>query len=192
MIKDQIKASIEVKQRILEDQELLDQIQEVAERCITAYQNGGKTLLAGNGGSAADAQHISAELVNRFYFNRPGIPSIALTTDSSIMTSIGNDFGFDQLFSRQVEVQGNAGDLFIAISTSGNSVNLIEAVIKAKQKGLITVGLTGETGGKMADQCDFCLKVPSTETPRIQEAHILIGHIICYLIEKKLFGHLNR
>lgn len=192
MIKSQIEASIEVKQRILEDQELMDQIQAVADKCIETYKNGGKTLLAGNGGSAADAQHIAAELVNRFYFNRPGIPSIALTTDSSIMTSIGNDFGFDQLFSRQIEAQGNEGDVFFAISTSGNSQNLMNGLVKAKEKGITTVGLTGQTGGKMAELCDYCLKVPSSETPRIQESHILIGHIICYLIEENLFGHLNK
>lgn len=191
MIINHITESINVKQRILNDKDVLNQIQQVADLCIQVYKKGGKTLLAGNGGSAADAQHIAGELVNRFYFHRPGIPSIALTTDSSIVTSIGNDYGFDQVFSRQMEAMGNKGDVFIAISTSGNSKNLIKAIKVAKEKGLTTVGLTGGTGGQMAELCDYCIKVPSTETPRIQESHILIGHILCYLIEENLFGHLK-
>jgi len=191
MISKQIKESIEVKTRLLEDKSMLELINAVAQRCTEVYNSDKKTLLAGNGGSAADAQHIAGEFVSRFYFDRPGLPSIALTTDTSILTAIGNDYGFERLFSRQIEAHGNEGDMFIAISTSGNSKNLIEALKAAKKKKLITVGLTGQTGGEMVAFCDYCIKVPSTETPRIQESHILIGHIICAIVEENLFGHLK-
>lgn len=187
-ISNQIKKSIDVKQKLLDSQELMDLIQEVALKCVEVYKNGNKTLIAGNGGSAADAQHIAGEFVSRFYFDRPGLASIALTTDTSIMTAIGNDYGYEKLFSRQVQANGVAGDMFIGISTSGNSVNVIEALKECKKKGIITVGLTGEKGGKMAEYCDYCIKVPSNETPRIQEAHILIGHIICAVVEEAIFG----
>jgi D-sedoheptulose 7-phosphate isomerase len=163
-------------------------ILEVSGKAVEVYRNGNKTLIAGNGGSAADAQHIAGEFVSRFYFDRPGIPSIALTTDTSILTAIGNDYGYEKLFSRQIEANGVKGDMFIGISTSGNSKNIIEALNACKEKGIITVGLTGETGGKMATLCDYCIKVPSNETPRIQESHILIGHIICAVVEEALFG----
>lgn len=191
MISKQIKESIEVKTRLLEDKSILELINSVAQKCTEVYNTGKKTLLAGNGGSAADAQHIAGEFVSRFYFDRPGLPSIALTTDTSILTAIGNDYGFERLFARQVEAHGIEGDMFFAISTSGNSKNLIEALKAAKKKKLITVGLTGQTGGEMAALCDYCIKVPSTETPRIQESHILIGHIICAIVEENLFGHLK-
>ena len=154
-------------------------------------RTGKKTLLAGNGGSAADAQHIAGEFVSKFYFDRPGIASIALTTDTSIITAIGNDYGYDKLFSRQIQAQGSAGDVFIGISTSGNSANLVEALRMCGQKGIKTIGLTGFTGGEMDSMCDLCIKVPSGETPRIQESHILIGHIICCIVEEKLFGDLK-
>lgn len=133
-------------------------------------------------------QHIAGEFVSRFYFDRPGLASIALTTDSSILTAIGNDYGFERLFSRQVEANGVKGDMFIGISTSGNSKNIIEALKTCKENGIVTVGLTGASGGEMAALCDYCIKVPSQETPRIQEAHILIGHIICSVVEEELFG----
>jgi len=187
-IEGQLSESIKTKEKILHDEELINLINSVAEKCTEAYRNHNKTLLGGNGGSAADAQHIAGEFVSRFYFDRPGIPSIALTTDTSILTAIGNDYGYEQLFARQIQAQGNSGDVFFAISTSGNSKNLLEALKIAKEKGIITVGLTGETGGAMAELCDFCIKVPSKETPRIQEAHITIGHIICSIVEEKLFG----
>jgi len=187
-ISNQVKKSIDVKQKLLDSQELMDLIQEVALKCVEVYKNGNKTLIAGNGGSAADAQHIAGEFVSRFYFDRPGLASIALTTDTSIMTAIGNDYGYERLFSRQVQANGVAGDMFIGISTSGNSANVIEALKECKKKGIITVGLTGEKGGKMAEYCDYCIKVPSNETPRIQEAHILIGHIICAVVEEAIFG----
>ena len=187
-ISNQVKKSIDVKQKLLDSQELMDLIQEVALKCVEVYKNGNKTLIAGNGGSAADAQHIAGEFVSRFYFDRPGLASMALTTDTSIMTAIGNDYGYEKLFSRQVQANGIKGDMFIGISTSGNSANVIEALKECKEKGIITVGLTGEKGGKMAEMCDFCIKVPSNETPRVQEAHILIGHIICAVVEEAIFG----
>lgn len=148
-------------------------------------------MLAGNGGSAGDAQHIARELVNRFYFDRLGIPSIALTIDTSVLTAIGNDYGFEKIFSRQVQAQGNVGDVFIGISTSGNSADVIDAIKVCKAHGITSIGLTGQTGGEMDGLCDICLKVPSTETPRIQESHIMIGHILCCLVEDSLFGHVK-
>ena len=190
-IESQIKASIAAKNAVLGDVVLLAEIERVAALLIDAYKNNKKTLLAGNGGSAADAQHIAGELVARFHFHRPGLPSIALTTDSSIITAIGNDYGFEHLFARQVEAMGNEGDVFIGISTSGNSPNIIKALEACKEKGIYTVGMTGASGGKMAALCDYCIKVPSNETPRIQEVHILVGHILCYLVEDTLFSHLK-
>ncbi len=187
-ISNQVAKSIDVKQKLLDSQELMDLIQEVALKCVEVYRNGNKTLIAGNGGSAADAQHIAGEFVSRFYFDRPGLASVALTTDTSIMTAIGNDYGYEKLFSRQVQANGIEGDMFIGISTSGNSANVVEALKECKEKGIITVGLTGEKGGLMAEMCDFCIKVPSNETPRVQEAHILIGHIICAVVEEAIFG----
>lgn len=190
-ITTQIQASVDIKQSMLNDQILLDKIHSAAEILIAAYKDGKKTLLAGNGGSAADAQHIAGEFVSRFYFDRPGLPSLALSTDTSILTAIGNDYGYDKLFARQVQAQGSFGDVFIGISTSGNSTNVIEALKICKASGIKTIGFTGESGGKMADLCDICIKVPSSETPRIQECHILIGHILCYLVEDEIFGHLK-
>jgi len=190
-IADQIRASISTKQAILSDKGLMRNIAAAAQMIVDAYEQGKKTLLAGNGGSAADAQHIAGEFVSKFYFDRPGIASIALTTDTSIITAIGNDYGYDKLFSRQIQAQGSAGDVFIGISTSGNSANLVEALRMCGQKGIKTIGLTGFTGGKMDSMCDLCIKVPSGETPRIQESHILIGHIICCIVEEKLFGDLK-
>lgn len=187
-IKDQISKSLEVKNGILSDEKMISQIEEISKIIINAYKSGNKVLIAGNGGSAADAQHIAAEFVSRFYFDRPALSAIALTTDTSILTAIGNDYGFEKLFSRQVEANGNKGDVFIGISTSANSPNIIEALKTAKAKGLITVGLANKTGGKMAQYCDICIKVPSTQTPRIQESHSLIAHIICAIVEKELFG----
>ena len=187
-IKDQIKKSYETKQAIYENEDLLDKIEEVAQKCIDLYRTDKKTMLAGNGGSAADAQHIAAELVGRYGFDRPSIPSLALTTDTSNLTAIGNDYGYEQVFSRQLEGMGQEGDIFIGISTSGNSVNIIKAFESAKKKNIMTVALTGRDGGEMAKMADIALIVPSNATPRIQESHILIGHIICDIIEKEIFG----
>ena len=187
-IKEQIKQSFQTKQAIYENEELLETIMQVAKACVEVYKNGKKTILAGNGGSAADAQHIAAELVGRYGFDRPSIPSLALTTDTSNLTAIGNDYGYDQVFSRQLDGMGQEGDLFFGISTSGNSKNVINAFEVAKKKGITTVALVGRDGGAMAKMADFAIVVPSNATPRIQESHILIGHIICDIIEKELFG----
>jgi len=187
-IKDQIKKSYETKQAIYANEALLNDIVSVAKLCVALYKTDKKTLLAGNGGSAADAQHIAAELVGRYGFDRPSIPSLALTTDTSNLTAIGNDYGYDFVFSRQLEGMGQKGDIFIGISTSGNSVNIINAFESAKKKGITTVALVGRDGGKMAEMADYSLIVPSNSTPRIQESHILIGHILCDIIEKEIFG----
>lgn len=188
LIKEQIAASIETKQKLLQESTLVEKIADVAQRCVALYKTGKKTLLAGNGGSAADAQHIAAELVGRYGFDRPSIPSIALTTDTSNLTAIGNDYGYDKVFSRQLEGMGSEGDLFIGISTSGNSQNIINAFEVAKAKGITTVALSGKDGGKMASIADVAIVVPSNTTARIQESHILIGHIICDMIEQSLFA----
>ena len=187
-IKDQIKKSFETKQTIYNDEALLNKIEEVAQKCVALYKTDKKTILAGNGGSAADAQHIAAELVGRYGFDRPSIPSLALTTDTSNLTAIGNDYGYDQVFSRQLAGMGQTGDIFFGISTSGNSQNIINAFEVAKEKGILSVALVGKDGGKMAKMADIALVVPSNSTPRIQESHILIGHIICDIIEKEIFG----
>ncbi|EAH5300369.1 D-sedoheptulose 7-phosphate isomerase [Campylobacter jejuni] len=187
-IKEHFTDSILVKEQILKDENLITLIKNASLEVIKAYRNGNKTLLAGNGGSAADAQHIAGEFVSRFYFDRPGIASIALTTDTSILTAIGNDYGYENLFARQVQAQGVKGDVFIGISTSGNSKNILKALEFCKQKEIISIGLSGASGGAMNELCDYCIKVPSTCTPRIQEAHILIGHIICAIVEEELFG----
>ncbi|EJQ2381344.1 D-sedoheptulose 7-phosphate isomerase [Campylobacter jejuni] len=187
-IKGHFADSILVKEQILKDENLITLIKNASLEVIKAYKNGNKTLLAGNGGSAADAQHIAGEFVSRFYFDRPGIASIALTTDTSILTAIGNDYGYENLFARQVQAQGVKGDVFIGISTSGNSKNILKALELCKQKEIISIGLSGASGGAMNELCDYYIKVPSTCTPRIQEAHILIGHIICAIVEEELFG----
>lgn len=184
----QIADSAATKQAILENEGLIEVIANVAKACVDVYRNGKKTLLAGNGGSAADAQHIAAELVGRYGFDRPSIPSLALTTDSSNLTAIGNDYGYDKVFSRQLEGMAQEGDLFIGISTSGNSQNVINAFESASARGVTTVAMVGRDGGKMAQMADYAIIVPSNATPRIQESHILIGHILCDIIEKELFG----
>lgn len=187
-IKEHIADSIKVKDELLNNNFLIELIKKAALEVLNAYKNNKKTLLAGNGGSAADAQHIAGEFVSRFYFDRPGIPSIALTTDTSILTAIGNDYGYENLFSRQIQANGIAGDIFIAISTSGNSKNILKALEVCKEKDIKTIGLTGSDGGLMNNLCDIIIKVPSNCTPRIQESHILIGHIICAIVEEEMFG----
>jgi D-sedoheptulose 7-phosphate isomerase len=183
----QIKESRDVKQRILDNSACLQSLQSACDLAFSCYKGGGKLLIAGNGGSAADAQHIAGELVGRFFFDRPSLPAIALTTDSSIITAIGNDYGYEYLFSRQIEGNGQQGDVFLAITTSGNSPNILEGIAAAKKKNMQVIGLTGEKGGEMADLCDVCIKIPSTVTPRIQEGHILVGHLLCDFIEKSMF-----
>lgn len=184
----QMAESISVKQAILESPEILAQVEDVAKCCIDAYRRGNKVLVAGNGGSAADAQHIAGELVSRFYFDRPGLAAMALTTDSSILTSVSNDYGYEKLFARQIQANAVAGDVFIGMSTSGNSANIVQALEQCRELGVVGVGLTGSKACKMDELCDFCIKVPSSETPRVQESHMLIGHIICAIIEKTLFA----
>ena len=179
--------SIRVKQAILADEELLQLIQDVAACCIQALRDGNKVLLAGNGGSAADAQHIAAELVGRFEVERRGLPAYAMNTNASSLTAIANDFHYDNVFSRQLEALAKPGDVFFGFSTSGNSPNIVKAVEQAVSMGVIAVGLTGESGGAMDKLCNICLKVPEKNTARVQESHITMGHIICALIEQEMF-----
>jgi len=176
--------SAQLKQQVA--QVLGPQIQQAINMIVAALRQGGKVALCGNGGSAADAQHIAGELVGRFKRERQGLAAIAFTTDTSILTAVGNDYGFDNIFARQVEALLGAGDVLIAISTSGNAPNVIKAAQTAADQGVKTIGLTGADGGQLAGEVDLCLQVPSTEPPRIQEVHITIGHIICELVEEAL------
>jgi len=182
-----IHASIAAKQQLARNDETILTIAAVSEALVAAFRRSNKVLLFGNGGSAADAQHIAAEFVGRFAFDRPALPALALSVNASCLTAIGNDYGFDQVFSRQIEALGRSGDAAIGISTSGNSPNVVQALSAARQAGMLTVGLTGCTGGKIKQIVDHCICVPSNETPRIQECHILIGHIISELVEEALF-----
>ena len=188
IIEEYLRKSVELKSEILNDLSLLTTIREISLAIIKAYRNRKKLILFGNGGSAADAQHIAAELVNRFELERMALPAIALTTDTSILTSIANDYDYSKVFARQAEALAEEGDVVIGISTSGTSLSVIKGIEVAREKGAKTIGLTGKNGGELAKIVDLVLKVPSNDTPRIQEAHITILHIICYLIEKKLFG----
>ncbi len=186
-ITEAINESIQTKQRILSDPVLIKAIHDVAETCMEAFCEGNKVLFCGNGGSAADAQHLAAEFSGRFSYDRDPLPSEALHVNSSYLTAVANDYSFDEVYSRVLKGTGVEGDVLVAISTSGNSQNIIRALEAARGMGIITVGMTGQTGGKMKDLCDFLINVPSTETPRIQEAHIMIGHIICEYVESTLF-----
>lgn len=186
-IKEYIKNSISTKQAILEDDGLLSEIEKAANVIIDAYKKGNKVLTAGNGGSAGDAQHIAGELVSKFNFDRPALSAISLTTDTFILTAASNDYGYEKSFSRQVQAHGQKGDVFIAISTSGNSKNILFALEEAKKAGIITIGLTGSAVSKMCILCDYLIKVPSCETPIIQESHTMIGHVICAIVENSLF-----
>ena len=186
-VKAQVAESVRVKQAILADETLLEKIAAVAGIIVDAYKAGHKTMWAGNGGSAADAQHMAGELVNKFSFDRPGLAALSLSTDTSIITAVGNDYGFDRLFARQIEAQGCAGDVFIGISTSGKSRNLVEALGACRAKGITSVAVVGANPCPM-DDYDFVIHVPSVETPRIQECQTLIGHILCYIVEQELFG----
>lgn len=185
-------ASIVVKQNLLSSPVVVPTVARVSEILITALRQGNKIMLFGNGGSAADAQHIAAELVGRFAFDRPPLPALAFSVNSSCVTAIGNDYGFEQVFSRQLEALARPGDVAIGISTSGNSPNVIKAIMKAREMGLQTVGLTGNTGGNLKKIADYCICVPSDETPRIQECHILVGHILSELVEQEIFHEKSR
>ncbi len=182
-----IAQSVEVKTALLNDRRATSTIARIAELCAEAYQRGNKVIWAGNGGSAADAQHMAGEMVSKFYFDRPAIPSIALTTDTSIITAIGNDYGYHKVFSRQIQANAVRGDVFIGISTSGNSRNLVEALPVCRELGVTAVALVGGAPCSM-DDWDIVVKIPSTVTPRIQECQTLIGHIICCIVEDKLFA----
>ena len=169
------------------DAALLASVEAASKACIECIRSGGRVLLAGNGGSAADAQHIAGEFVSRFNFDRPGLSAIALTTDTSILTAIGNDYGYEQLFARQVQAHGGKGDVFIGYSTSGKSPNILKAFEEARARGLVCIGFTGNRGGPMRELCDHILEVPSSQTPKIQEGHLVLGHILCGLVESAIF-----
>ena len=186
-IQKHIRESVDAKTRLLEDENVLKLMDTVAQVMVDAYRAGHKTLWAGNGGSAADAQHMAGELVNKFSFDRPGLAALSLSTDTSIITAVGNDYGFERLFARQIEAQGCPGDVFIGISTSGKSPNLVNALQACRAKGITSVAIVGANPCPM-DDYDYVIHVPSTVTPRIQECQTLIGHILCYLVEQSLFA----
>lgn len=186
-IKKIIQASIDTKQQVLNNGTLLTTIEKVVGAVTTAFKNGNRVYFCGNGGSAADAQHLAAEFSGRFYTDRKALPAEALHCNTSYLTAVANDYGYDVVFSRMIDGIGQAGDVLIGLSTSGNSGNIIKAFDVAKEKQMITVAFTGETGGKMKDMADHLINVPSKDTPRIQESHIMIGHIICQLVEEKMF-----
>jgi D-sedoheptulose 7-phosphate isomerase len=186
-VREEILASAALMRSLADDRALCAAVQSVAEAAVATLRRCNKLLLCGNGGSAADAQHWAAELVSRFSYDRPGLAAVALTTDTSILTAIGNDYGYERLFARQVEALGVAGDMLIAISTSGRSPNVLAALRAARAKEIATIGLTGANGAEMAALCEVLLRVPSTLTPRIQECHEVIGHTLCMLIEQQMF-----
>jgi len=191
-VRKSIEASIAAHQELLSAAEVVAAVASVSELLTKALQQGRKVLLFGNGGSAADAQHIAAELVGRFAIERPALPALALSVNSSCVTAIGNDYGFDRVFARQIEALGTSGDVAIGISTSGNSPNVLQGLTVAKKAGLCTVALTGRTGGNLKNTVEYCICAPSDDTPRIQECHILIGHIISELVEQAIFHGQNR
>lgn len=187
LLQNRIKASIDLKQLVLNDQVLLKRVLEIANLAINAYRNGNKVMWCGNGGSAADAQHLAAELSGRFYYDRPPLNSDAFHVNTSYLTAVANDYSYDQVYSRLVQAMCRKGDLLIGLSTSGNSGNVVKAFEKARELGVVTVGFTGETGGKMNPFCDYLINIPSTDTPRIQECHMLLGHSLCEIVEQELF-----
>ncbi|RYD51081.1 MAG: SIS domain-containing protein [Sphingobacteriales bacterium] len=182
-----LQKAIATKAAVLADAELLTRIEQVVTCCTDAFRDGHKVLFCGNGGSAADAQHLAAEFSGRFYTDRNPLPSEALHCNTSYLTAVGNDYGFENVYSRAVRGHGKAGDVLVGLSTSGNSENILRAFDVARELGMTTVGFTGDTGGKMADKSDFLINIPSKDTPRIQECHITVGHIVCQLVEAKLF-----
>ncbi|MBL7142497.1 MAG: D-sedoheptulose 7-phosphate isomerase [Candidatus Pacebacteria bacterium] len=188
LINKAIKDSHETKSKILGNKEILSMIETIAEEMIKAFKNGRKVLFCGNGGSAADAQHLAAELSGKYYLDRDPLPAEPLNINTSFMTAVANDISYKEVFARLIKAVGQSGDILIALSTSGNSMNVIRAVETANDKKMITIGLTGESGGKMQSLCQHLIKVPSSDTPRIQEAHTLIGHILCDIVEKEIFG----
>jgi len=189
MISSELQEAAELFESLAGNKNLVLSIENISNVCIAALRLGNRIIFAGNGGSAADAQHFAAELVGRFYLERAALPSMALNTDTSMMTSIGNDYGFEYIFTRQLQANAVAGDIFISLSTSGNSANVIHAIRHCMDAGIVSIGLSGKSGGEMAEICDYCITVPSESTPRIQEAHTLIGHLLCAEIERQMFGH---
>ncbi|MES2848709.1 MAG: D-sedoheptulose 7-phosphate isomerase [Bacteroidota bacterium] len=187
-IQNLINSSITVKQQLLADEKLMALVDEGINIITQAFKNGNKVLFCGNGGSAADAQHLAAEFSGRFYIDRPALPAEALHCNTSYLTAVANDYSYDLIYARLLQGIGNKGDVLIGLSTSGNSKNIIQAFEVAKQKGMVTIGFTGATGGGMKAIADHLLNVPSTDTPRIQECHMLVGHIICQLVEEKMFA----
>ena len=186
-ISDEVKKTAALLDAISKDDALLDLTEQIVHRCVQALRTGNKILLAGNGGSAADAQHLAGEFACRFAYDRPGLPALALTSDGSVMTAIANDYEYDFIFARQIQGLGNAGDVFIGLSTSGRSPNVIRALEESRRKQLISIGVTGRSGGKMRELCDLCLCIPADETAKIQEAYKVLGHIICALVEREMF-----
>lgn len=187
-IKNIIEASLNVKQQVLQDENLLKVVCDVVNKIVTALQQGNRIYFCGNGGSAADAQHLAAELSGRFYAERKALPAEALHCNSSYLTAVANDYGYEVVYARLIDGIGNKGDVLIGLSTSGNSTNILKAFEIARSKEIITVGFTGAGGGSLKDLSDFLINVPSTDTPRIQESHIMLGHIICQLVEEKYFA----
>lgn len=188
IVSERLKKTVAVLSAIAEDEQLHSTLVEAAQKTAESLRKGHKLLVAGNGGSAADAQHVVAEFVSRLVEDRPAMRAVALTTDSSILTGIGNDYGYERVFARQIEALGQAGDVFMAISTSGNSPNIIRALELARSTEMLTIGLTGEHGGQMLGLCDYCLRMPSAVTMNIQEAHLAVEHIFCLLVEKIYFS----
>ena len=191
-IQQAIQASIDVKQQILNDAVLLSSLEKAVGICINTLKNNGKILFCGNGGSAADAQHLAAELSGRFYFDRPPLRAEALHVNTSFLTAVANDYSFDEVFARMVQAQGNVGDTVVGLSTSGNSPNVLKAFTAAEKLKMNIIAFTGKGGGKMREQADVLLNVPSDDTPRIQETHIMLGHILCELIEKEMFPNFDK
>jgi len=188
LIKKEIQKTRDLMSEMLADESLQQTIEAIADACAQAVQQGKKILFAGNGGSAADSQHLAAELVSRLHYDRPGIAGLALTTDTSALTAIGNDYSFAHLFSRQIEALGQQGDVLIAISTSGKSPNILRALEAARAKEMITVGFTGKSAPLLEERCAFVLRIPSYETYKIQECHIMVGHVICAIVEEAMYG----
>jgi len=187
-IKKIIKASIDTKQSVLQNEGLLKTIAASVDVIVTAFRNGKRVYFCGNGGSAADAQHLAAEFSGRFYTDRKALPAEALHCNTSYLTAVGNDYGFDEIYSRLIDGIGVQGDVLVGLSTSGNTPNILKAFKTAKKKEMITIGFTGKSGGEMRPLCDHLINIPSTDTPRIQESHIMVGHIICQLVEEKYFA----
>jgi D-sedoheptulose 7-phosphate isomerase len=187
ILRSRIEASAQLKASLLSNEKLLNSVVNLATEVIRSYRSGGKVLWCGNGGSAADAQHLAAELTGRFYYDRPPLSSEALHVNTSYITAVANDYGYDHVYSRLVAAMGQRDDILIGLSTSGNSPNVVNALIEGKKRGMFTVGFTGESGGEMKPHCDLLINIPSKDTPRIQECHMLLGHTVCELVEAAVF-----